>query len=179
MKISNSFTVQASPEDAYRIVTDVKRVAPCFPGARLDKQIDADTFRGDVVIALGPVKVNFAGKLQFTHRDQAALGARLRARGKEQQGRGAADATVSMQLEPEGDATRVVLAPDLHRAGAVAQYGRGAGVLESVAAAVHEEFAENLAKSMAGEPVDAGAQPISGARIVGRAVVDSVKKKIT
>lgn len=177
MKVISEFTVQASLDEAYSIVTDVKRVAPCFPGARLTEAVDDDTYKGEVAVALGPVKVNFAGKLQFLARDIRAHTAKLRARGKEKQGRGAADARINMTLESLDAATRVVLDTNLNLAGPVAQYGRGAGMIEGVAQQVLNQFADNLAKQMSGEEIGDAAKPISGVRVVGRAVVDNIRNR--
>ena len=69
MRIENVFEVASSPDDAWRILTDVERVAPCLPGARVTEKIDDDTYRGAMKAKLGPVGVEFLGELRFTERD--------------------------------------------------------------------------------------------------------------
>jgi len=182
-RIHNSFLVPLEANEAYRVVTDIETVASCFPGARLNNAVDEDTYRGEIQLKLGPVQVAFAGQLEFTNRDAEGRTAKLRAKGKEKRGRGAANADIEVSVTPgeqDGAANALVqLDTDMKLAGAVAQYGRGAGVIQSVAEQILNEFAKNLEAEIAGTRDETEAAPVSGAGLLGRAVVDSIKGRVT
>lgn len=177
MNIQNTFNVPLAPAQAYDVLTDIERVAPCFPGAKLKQSLDADTHKGEVGFKLGPVQVNFSGKLQITQRDPAQHVAQFRANGKEQRGRGAATANITMRIEPFDQGSEVFVDTDLNLAGAVAQYGRGSGVVKALAEQILKQFADNLEQDIKGIRVDGTNDAISTSSIVGRAVVDSVKSR--
>ncbi|MCX6527213.1 MAG: SRPBCC domain-containing protein, partial [Actinobacteria bacterium] len=45
MELNHHFTVPVSIDQAWKILTDVERIAPCLPGAEL-QEIEGDTYRG-------------------------------------------------------------------------------------------------------------------------------------
>lgn len=179
MIVQNQFDVSGSVTEVFDVVTDIERVARCFPGAALDEAVDEDTYKGQIKVRLGPVQVSFAGTLEFIERDREAATANLRAQGKEQRGRGGADAKIQMALEPTGDsATTVSLNTDLRLNGAVAQYGRGAGIIEGVAREIIAKFAANLQADIEGREVSE-ADSVSGIAAVAKAVTRNIQKSVS
>lgn len=144
MRIENEFQVASPPDDAWRILTDVERVAPCLPGARVIGAIDGDTYQGTMRVKLGPVGVEFLGELRFTERDHAARVARATASAREARNRGSVDADLVFVLEPSGPGTRARITTDLTLVGPVAQYGRGAGVVQKLSQMLIGRFARCL-----------------------------------
>ena len=55
MQLENSFTVPVPIDEAWRVLMDVERIAPCMPGAALDS-VSGDEFTGRVKVKLGPIK---------------------------------------------------------------------------------------------------------------------------
>ncbi len=156
MRLENSFDVPVAPAEAWRILTDVERVAPCVPGARLTEVLDDDAYKGTMQVKLGPVSLAFDGKAQFVERDDDAHTAKLRANGRETRNRGTADADVTFVLEPQGDGTLVRIETDLQLSGPVAQYGRSQGVILSVSEEMIGRFAAALKRDiLAAETSDA------------------------
>ena len=47
MKLENSFTVPVPRADAWKVLMDVERIAPCMPGATLTSR-EGDSFSGTV-----------------------------------------------------------------------------------------------------------------------------------
>ena len=45
------------PAEAWPLLTDVARIAPCMPGAKLVEAVDADTWRGDLAVGQHQVRV--------------------------------------------------------------------------------------------------------------------------
>lgn len=144
MRLENTFDVPVAPAKAWRILTDVERVAPCVPGARLTEVLDDDAYKGTMQVKLGPVSLAFDGKAQFIERDDNAHTAKLRANGRETRNRGTADADVTFALEPQGDGTLVRIETELQLSGPVAQYGRSQGVILSVSEEMIDRFAAAL-----------------------------------
>jgi carbon monoxide dehydrogenase subunit G len=144
MEMQNSFTVAADVETAWQVLLDVPRIAPCMPGAELTEIVDDRHFKGNAKLRVGPVQLSFAGEAELTDVDPVSHTARVSAGGNDTKGRGAAQADVTFALVGEGGNTRVDITTDLKLTGAVAQYGRAAGLISEIAAQIIADFAKNL-----------------------------------
>ncbi len=145
MRLENAFTVPAAADDAFAVLLDVERVAPCLPGASLAGG-DGETFDGAMTIRLGPVTTRFEGTVRILEADRAARRAVLRAEARDARGSGTAAATITTSLRPEGGGTRVDVETDLQVSGPVAQFGRG--VMQDVSGKLMRQFADCLAAEM-------------------------------
>jgi carbon monoxide dehydrogenase subunit G len=125
MLIQDQFDVSAPIEAVWLHLLDVERVAPCAPGAELTEVVDDRTWKGKVVVKLGPISMVFVGTVVVEERDEEAHRVVLRATGREQQGRGSATAMVTSTLQPIDTGTRVAFDTDLTLSGLAAQFGRG------------------------------------------------------
>ena len=170
MEFDNSFEVPLPVGDAWNVLMDIRRIAPCMPGAELTDVVDQHTYKGRIGVRLGPVALTFAGTVKFEEIDDANRTARVAAQGSDSKGRGAANAVASFHLEPVGDGTKVLVHTNLSLSGAVAQYGRGVGIIQMTAAQIITQFANNLKAQLAREgagaaslPPPADAQPLSSA----------------
>jgi uncharacterized protein len=144
MKIETSFIVPVPPQAAWPLLMDVPRIAPCMPGAKLTEDLGDRRYKGQATVKVGPVQLQFAGEAQITQVDEAARTARVVAKGADAKGRGSASANVDFALQPEGAGTKVNVVTDLNLVGAVAQYGRAAGLLKEIANQIVKQFADNL-----------------------------------
>jgi uncharacterized protein len=149
MQFSNSFEVSLPPAQAWKTLMNIPGIAPCLPGAELTEVVDADTYKGKVAVRMGPVVLAFAGTAKFEERDDEARTARVKAQGSDSKGRGGANAVVSFYLEPSGSGSKVLIDTDLNLSGSVAQYGRGAGMIQTIAAQLINQFAKSLEKQIA------------------------------
>jgi carbon monoxide dehydrogenase subunit G len=152
MEFDNSFDVPLSPAQAWSVLMDVPRIAPCMPGAELTEIVDAQNFKGKISVRLGPVALTFAGRVQIDDIDETNHSACVKAQGSDAKGRGAANATASFHIEPAAAGSRVMIHTDLMLSGAVAQYGRGVGMIQATAAQIIGQFAGNLRTQLADEP---------------------------
>jgi hypothetical protein len=112
-------------------------------------------------VRLGPVALTFAGLIKFEEIDDANHTARVKAQGTDAKGRGGANAAASFRLEPAGAGSKVVVHTDLTLSGAVAQYGRGVGMIQATAAQLMKQFADNLKKQLAATPAAVAASALS------------------
>src|ERR1700684_4287669 len=146
MELEHSFTVPVPEDQAWDVLLDVERVAPCMPGATLDS-VDGDEIKGKIKVKLGPVSMTYAGTARFTERDRDAGVVTLEASGKETRGAGTAAATVRSELHGEGGKTTVTVHTSLNVTGKPAQFGRG--VMAEVSEKLIGVFASNLAYMLA------------------------------
>ncbi|MDP6389004.1 MAG: SRPBCC family protein [Alphaproteobacteria bacterium] len=177
MKLENSFEVPSPPAEAWRVLLDIERIAPCMPGATLTEAVDDKTYKGEVSVRLGPVALTFSGTAKFEEIDDANHRALVKAQGSDSKGRGGANAEIAFRLEPFGDGSRVVVETDLVLSGSIAQYGRGVGMIQSVAGQLVGEFATNLEAELQkseAAPAEA-AKPISGLALMWRALLDAIR----
>jgi uncharacterized protein len=144
MEFDNAFEVPLPPGEAWALLMDIQRIAPCMPGAQLTEVVDKATYKGNIAVRLGPVALTFAGTVKFEEIDDAARTARVKAQGSDAKGRGGANAAASFRLEPTAAGSKVLVHTDLSLSGAVAQYGRGVGMIQATAAQLMKQFAENL-----------------------------------
>lgn len=148
MELRHTFTVPASPETTWALLTDLKRVGGCFPGATVT-QADGDTFSGTVKVKLGPIQMQYAGTGAFLERDEDAHRAVIEGKGKDKRGNGTASATATLALTPDGDGTSVEVLTDLVVTGKPAQFGRG--VMQDVSDKLLGQFVDCLEASLGSE----------------------------
>jgi carbon monoxide dehydrogenase subunit G len=141
-QLVNEFTVNRPIDEAWAVITDVERIAPCLPGAEL-QEIEGDIYRGVVKVKLGSITPQFKGQASFIDRDDPGHRAVLKAEGRDTGGRGNAAAEITAQAESlSPTSTRCVVTTELHITGRVAQFGRG--ILGDVSKKLMAQFASNL-----------------------------------
>ena len=155
MELTNEFRVGVPIDQAWDVLTDVERIAPCLPGAQL-QEVEGDEHRGIVKVKVGPITAQYKGVATFVERD-APRRAVLRAEGRETRGQGGANATITATLEPDGDGTKVVVSTDLTVTGKVAQFGRG--VLADVSAKLLGQFVDCLESTVLADKAAAPLEP--------------------
>jgi carbon monoxide dehydrogenase subunit G len=146
MELEHSFTIPVPMEQAWEVLLDVERVAPCMPGATIDG-VDGEVISGKIKVKVGPIALTYAGTARFTEKDEQARMVALEASGKETRGTGTASATVRSTLQDLGGQTRVTVHTTMNITGRPAQFGRG--VMVEVGGKIIEKFATNLAAQLA------------------------------
>jgi len=146
MQLEHSFTVPVGVDDAWDVLLDIERIAPCMPGAAIDS-VDGDDFTGTVKVKLGPIGLTYKGKASFVEKDDVLHKAVIDARGRDARGNGTANAKVTATLTPAGETTEVHVITDLDITGKPAQFGRG--VMVEVGNKLIGQFADCLAGKLA------------------------------
>jgi carbon monoxide dehydrogenase subunit G len=177
MEFDNSFEVPLPPDQAWPILMNIAGITPCMPGANLTEVVDDKTYKGNIAVRLGPVALTFAGTILFEEIDNAGHTARVKAHGNDAKGRGSAAAIATFRLEPTDAGSKVLVHTDLSLSGAVAQYGRGVGMIQATAAALMNQFANNLKKQIA-DPNSVTAKPIGAASLAGQVAWNAIKGKL-
>ena len=148
MEFDNSFEVPLPPAEAWKVLLDIERIAPCMPGAELTEVVDKSTYKGRISVRLGPVALTFAGVVKLDEIDDVKHSARVSAQGTDAKGRGGANATSLFRLEPAGAGSKVLVHTNLTLSGSVAQYGRGVGIIQATAAQLMNQFAKSLRENL-------------------------------
>ena len=146
MQLEHQFRVPVPVAQAWDVLLDVERIAPCMPGATVES-FDGETIVGRVKVKVGPIQVTYSGTARFTDKDEAARRAVIEASAKEARGSGTATATITAQLQDDGgSATNVTVTTDLAITGKPAQFGRG--VMAEVGNKLLGRFADCLADTL-------------------------------
>ena len=150
MDLNHQFTVNVPIAEAWVILTDLERIAPCLPGAQLT-EVEGDTYRGQVKIKVGPILAQFKGQASFVSRDDVAHKATLKGEGRDTTGKGNASAVITAELTSVSPtSTTCTVHTDLTISGKVAQFGRGA--LADVSDKLLAQFSENLNQLITSAP---------------------------
>lgn len=177
MDLNNDFDVAVGIEEAWIVLNDVERIAPCLPGAQLT-EIEGDEFRGNVKVKVGPITAQYKGKAHFVEQNHAEKRVVINGEGRDIRGAGNANALITATLEEQGpNATKVRVNTDLKVTGKVAQFGRG--VMADISGKLMGQFAENLEQMLAESPA-----PAAGAAtgVTAKSIVDDampVRDRIT
>ena len=147
MDLNSTFEVARPIEEAWAVLTDLERIAPCLPGAQLT-EVEGDDYRGFVKVKVGPITAQFKGAANFVERNDQDHKAVLSGKGRDTRGAGNASALITAKLEAVSDSiTRVNVDTDMKITGKFAQFGRG--VMADVSANLMDQFAQNLAEMLA------------------------------
>ena len=165
MELRNEFRVDMPLSDAWRLLTDVERIAPCLPGAQL-QEIEGEEYRGMVKVKVGPISAQYKGKATFVEQDEGAGRLVLKAAGRDTGGAGNANAVITVTLAPDGPGTKVTVVTDLAITGRLAQFGKGvladvsANLLNQFVACLHQQLAAPAPDGVAAATGQAPAPPV-------------------
>jgi uncharacterized protein len=183
VEIVTDFTIPSPPDEAYRFLLEVDRVAPCVPGGELGPRCADGSYPAKVTVRLGPMRLVYAGSLSIAEQDDSERRAVLRAAARESAGQGTVDATMTMRVTPNGSGSRVDVLTELTLTGRAARMGRG--LVEDVAARFVTDMASCLERELAGgdrteeESVPTvappPARPVSAVKLLVRVLLDRLR----
>jgi carbon monoxide dehydrogenase subunit G len=174
MDLNHQFEVPVPVEEAWKILTDVERIAPCLPGAEL-QEVEGDTYRGVVKVKVGPIQAQFKGQASFVERDDSAHKAVLKGEGRDTGGKGNASAVITAQLSALSPTnTECKVHTDLSITGKVAQFGRGA--MADISEKILAQFVVNLNELIATQPSSSTASAEVAAPATAPVSAEGVRK---
>src|SRR5215471_4564013 len=109
MEFDNSFEVPLPPAEAWKVLLDIERIAPCMPGAELTEVVDQNTYKGKIGVRLGPVALTFAGIVKFEQIDGATRPAAVAGQATSPEGGGGANQASLSGPEPVGGGSKVLV----------------------------------------------------------------------
>jgi carbon monoxide dehydrogenase subunit G len=141
VQLVNEFSVDAPPDVAWSVLTDIPTVVGCIPGAELDSR-DGDDYHAHVAVRVGPVDLTLAGVATLVSRDDAAREMVVRGNARDRKGNGSTEATVRMVARDDAGRSVVTVTTDLELSGRIAQFGKG--VVMQVSNRIVEQFVDRL-----------------------------------
>jgi hypothetical protein len=183
MLLVDEFAIGTPPDRTYELVLDLRRVAPCVPGAEIGEP-DAEGFHpGRVSVRVGPMKFVYDGRVRIVERDPATRTAVIVGEGRASGGADTAKVTTTIQVVPDGTGSRVRMTTDLEIKGRAAQMGQGViadvgrRLVKEAAACIEARLASPDGADAQDPPVP---QPVSGlslmASVVGSRIGGSVRR---
>jgi uncharacterized protein len=159
MKLQHQTEVGASPDHVWEFLQDTAAVVECMPGAELVDNLGDDRYEGVLHVAIGPLKMNYAGRASVIERDEPSRRIVLDATGRDKRGSGSVAAHVALQIEPVDTGSRIDVISDIDLTGRIASLGRG---IRDVSNQMFMEFANELA-----DRIEQPGQPAPTATNVG------------
>ena len=169
MRLEDEFTIATPPDRAYELLLDLRRVAPCVPGAAIGEP-DAEGFHpGRVAVKVGPMKFVYDGRVRIAEQDPVSRTAVIVGEGRASGGSDTATVNTTMQVLPDGTGSRVRMTTHLEIKGRAAQMGQG--VIADVSRRLVKDAAAcieiRLAAPDDADPADLpSAQPFGGLSFV-------------
>lgn len=100
-RIEERFSVTAPVEKVWKFLMDPQQVVQCLPGVKLTEIQDERNFVGVMLVKIGPVSMNFQGKVQITEMDETEHRVQMTGEGKE--GGGWVKGSMFSQVFPTAD----------------------------------------------------------------------------
>ena len=156
VKLEKRYAIEAPAEQAWAVLSDIRAVAACMPGAAVTEQVDDTHYKGTVKTKVGPAAMNFNGDIELQALDAASRGLTLFAKGADRAG-SSASMQLAAHLEPGADAGRCELVGQatVMVSGKLAQFGNR--LLVPVSDAMLSQFADNFRTAVAAVPAPDGA----------------------
>jgi uncharacterized protein len=141
VKLQHQTEVNATPEDVWAFLQDTRAVVACMPGAELVDDLGDDRYEGLMRVAIGPLKMNYAGKASVVERNSDVHRMVIDASGRDKRGSGAVTAHVQLQVAAAESGSRIDVVTDVDLSGRIASLGRG---IRDVSNGMFVEFADQL-----------------------------------
>ena len=151
VKLDKRYPVQASPEQAWAVLSDIRATAACMPGAAITEQIDATHFKGSVKSKVGPAVMTFGGDIEVLALDPASKAMTMLGKGADKSG-SSASMNLAAHVEPGDTPGSCVLVgvATIIVSGKLAQFG--SRLLVPVSDAMLAQFAGNFNTAAAAVP---------------------------
>jgi uncharacterized protein len=180
IELKEKISVPATPDEVWPLISDPSVVAACIPGAELNELTADGAHRGKVTFKFGPTVAVFRGEARLTY-DHPVKRCLIEARGIDQRGASRARARFDVAANHGAAGTQttdVTLDGGFEVAGPLEMFASAGGV--HVARALLAEFAANIGRvieqrRVGVEGVPQQTQAASGAKILGRALIDGAK----
>jgi carbon monoxide dehydrogenase subunit G len=118
-----------------------------MPGAKITQQIDPTHYAGTLSVRLGPVTMNFGGKIEILTMDESTREIRVTAKGADSSGSSTAEIDLTARVEEaEANAARLVGTSNVSVNGKAATFG--ARLLGAVSDQLTTQFYGNLLKQI-------------------------------
>jgi carbon monoxide dehydrogenase subunit G len=160
VKLDKQYPLEVSVEQAWAVLSDIRAVGSCMPGAQITEQLDDTHYKGTVKTKVGPASMQFGGEIEVLGVDAAAYAMQMVGKGADRGG-SSASMKLSAHIEPGATPQTSVLVGQatVTVSGKLAQFG--SRLLVPVSDAMLAQFADNFRAAAAAVPMVAGAAAVA------------------
>jgi carbon monoxide dehydrogenase subunit G len=163
VKLDKRYPLDVDPDRAWAILSNLKTVATCMPGAELTEELSATSYKGGVKVKVGPAVAQFGGIVDVLEKDDAARKMVLRGKGADKGGSSASmDMIAVIESDPANPAHAV-----LHGEASVIVNGKfaqfGGRMMVQVSEMILVQFVENFRQAALALPAPVSAASADGA----------------
>jgi carbon monoxide dehydrogenase subunit G len=154
VKLDKQYPLEVSVEQAWAVLSDIRAVGGCMPGAQITEQLDETHYKGTVKTKVGPASMQFGGEIEVLGIDAAARAMQMVGKGADRGG-SSASMKLSAHIEPGATPQTSLLVGQatVTVSGKLAQFG--SRLLVPVSDAMLAQFADNFRAAAAAVPVAA------------------------
>ena len=102
VRLDKQYPIDASIEQAWAVLADVRATAACMPGAQITEQLDDTHYKGIVKSKIGPAMMTFNGDIEVLGLDAGLRELKMLGKGADKSG-SSATMNLTARIEP-GDA---------------------------------------------------------------------------
>jgi carbon monoxide dehydrogenase subunit G len=145
MHIADSFLIKAPQEEVWKLMFDIPRLSQCIPGIESVEALDDKTYRGRLVVKVGPIRSEFAGTVRLT---EVLAPERIAGvvEGDDKSSASSVKGSFTGALKPVDGGTQVAFDVEANLRGRLAQFG--GPVINATAKKLTAEFAKNLRQQL-------------------------------
>ena len=172
VKLDKRWPLDASLEQAWAVLSDIRATAACMPGAAITEQVDDTHYKGTVRTRIGPAQMQFGGEIEVKALDAATHSMQMLGKGADKAG-SSASMDLAARLEPGQTPDTSVLAgtATVVVSGKLAQFGNR--LLVPVSDAMLAQFADNFRAAAAAVAATATAAAAAGHAAEGTDAADA------
>ena len=179
VKLDKRYPLDVDPGRAWAVLSDLKTVARCMPGAELTEQLSDTAYKGAVRVKVGPAVAQFGGTVDVVEKNEASQTMVLRGKGADKGGSSASmDLAAAIERDPANPAHAV-----LHGDSTVIVNGKfaqfGGRMMVSVSEMLLAQFVENFRQAALALPAAPGtAMPGDAAQAPAPAAAPKAAREI-
>ncbi len=177
VNLEKRYPMEATAEQVWAVLRDVRAVAGCMPGAAITEQVDATHYKGAVKVKVGPAVAAFAGDIEVLALVETAHSVQLLGKGADKSG-STASMNLKASIEPGESAGQCVLVgiAAVIVNGKFAQFG--GRMMVQVSDMILGQFADNFRIAAAAVPVAASAVAVASDAASAPAAVATAAKPV-
>jgi len=141
MQIKDSFLIKAPQDKVWEFLFDIPKLSECVPGIEGVEVVDDKTYRGKLIVRVGPIKSSFSGTVNLTEVDEPNQIAGT-VEGDDKSSASSVKASFTGTLKPVDGGTEAAFVVEANLRGRLAQFG--GPVINATAKKLTAEFAKNL-----------------------------------
>lgn len=123
VKLEKRFPLNADIETAWRLLSDIRSVAECMPGAEITEQVDDRNYKGQIKVKVGPASMQFKGDVEVMGVDAAGREIRLVGTGADTKGTSSATMDLTATIADADGQAELVGVSEVSVTGKMASLG--------------------------------------------------------